>query len=693
MFRIAYDFDPTLIPQRFIQIAKENETVIVRIVNIALPLISTYQPTAKIAEITFCAFDLSALITNALNEKSFNAFMHSSHLFKIGFLVTRVTFSVVSPHAHNLCLHTYEAIFHTCLFAKALQTREFKEAAREFLHVSTNLIHLGVSVYGAPELIIASLLLQAAKEIIKSKQEFANGRYLECAANLLCAGLRLNAAIPEMQKVHRNYFGKDMTQNDLEDLLLEILIAQFEDRYYGENSGQSQLINFDHFLAKHNFKNTISGLQFNRRVKEVFFNNIIFDQMNFDKGYITGCYFKDVTFQDCILTNTRLLSSNFINSYFYSCLAKDSHWNWSSFNGCTFSSTDLTQASFNNTIFATTAFITNKLNESTFFDADVRCSVIINSELKNCLLFNSEFNIVISEPVNVTRPVIGLTFDFQSPGAFGEVIDEALKDCNGIVFKTHYKPLDIDTDLLEREVKNKLAEYEEGNPLSRAQFILDKSVENSEIGKIKNGIAKFGKHLNGVAFPGGSDIEPELYGAIPDPVTMTYPKSETDSTYLRTIFEIALMDYAHKNNLPILGICRGSQLGNVYFGGTLNQHCGEMMGAIRLLSIKQNIDKNIAQLARNIFKWDGVMTLSMHHQASEIIAKGLHVVIEYNNIPKLIMGDSVVLSQFHPEMYRIPEVGFMDFFGNNRNIFIDMIQRSTKHMHVTQMNSKIQNSR
>ena len=71
--------------------------------------------------------------------------------------------------------------------------------------------------------------------------------------------------------------------------------------------------------------------------------------------------------------------------------------------------------------------------------------------------------------------------------------------------------------------------------------------------------------LDGVLLPGGTDVDPDRYGA--DPHTELLPlEPERDG------FEFALLDCAVASELPVLGICRGLQLINVYDGGTLNQH-------------------------------------------------------------------------------------------------------------------------
>lgn len=72
------------------------------------------------------------------------------------------------------------------------------------------------------------------------------------------------------------------------------------------------------------------------------------------------------------------------------------------------------------------------------------------------------------------------------------------------------------------------------------------------------------KHEQYVIFWGGTDINPELYGEKPSPYTQV-PDKHRDS------IEIKKALYCIKNNISMIGICRGAQLLNVINGGTLNQ--------------------------------------------------------------------------------------------------------------------------
>jgi putative glutamine amidotransferase len=77
--------------------------------------------------------------------------------------------------------------------------------------------------------------------------------------------------------------------------------------------------------------------------------------------------------------------------------------------------------------------------------------------------------------------------------------------------------------------------------------------------------------LDGVIFSGGGDLDPGLYGAEPHDAT-DEPRTERDAAELR------LLEAALDRDMPVLAICRGSQLLNVARGGDLVQHLPETVG-------------------------------------------------------------------------------------------------------------------
>ena len=78
--------------------------------------------------------------------------------------------------------------------------------------------------------------------------------------------------------------------------------------------------------------------------------------------------------------------------------------------------------------------------------------------------------------------------------------------------------------------------------------------------------------VDGLVFSGGSDLDPELYGEEAHPQTDGVVRERDD-------FELELMRAALAHDLPVLAICRGSQVLNVALGGDLEQHVPDRVAA------------------------------------------------------------------------------------------------------------------
>jgi len=77
--------------------------------------------------------------------------------------------------------------------------------------------------------------------------------------------------------------------------------------------------------------------------------------------------------------------------------------------------------------------------------------------------------------------------------------------------------------------------------------------------------------LDGVLFSGGADLEPSEYGHDPHPETAgTRPERDRG--------ELALLRAALERDMPVLAVCRGSQVLNVARGGDLVQHLPDIVG-------------------------------------------------------------------------------------------------------------------
>src|SRR5438874_9246339 len=77
--------------------------------------------------------------------------------------------------------------------------------------------------------------------------------------------------------------------------------------------------------------------------------------------------------------------------------------------------------------------------------------------------------------------------------------------------------------------------------------------------------------VDGLIFSGGADLDPTLYGQEPHAETFGIHEDRDRS-------ELALLEGALERDMPVLAICRGSQVLNVARGGDLVQHLPDVVG-------------------------------------------------------------------------------------------------------------------
>ncbi|MBV9534391.1 MAG: gamma-glutamyl-gamma-aminobutyrate hydrolase family protein [Solirubrobacterales bacterium] len=159
---------------------------------------------------------------------------------------------------------------------------------------------------------------------------------------------------------------------------------------------------------------------------------------------------------------------------------------------------------------------------------------------------------------------------------------------------------------------------------------------------------------DGLMLAGGRDIDPTAYGHEPHPETSD-PIPERDRA------EIALVRGAAARDMPVLGICRGMQLLNVAFGGTLCQHLPDELGHSehrRRLGSFEDSDHDVRLQSGSLVaraagdELHGIK--SHHHQGVAEIGQGLEVTgrSTRDDLPEAIEARRkrfVLGVQWHPE--------------------------------------------
>jgi gamma-glutamyl-gamma-aminobutyrate hydrolase PuuD len=139
--------------------------------------------------------------------------------------------------------------------------------------------------------------------------------------------------------------------------------------------------------------------------------------------------------------------------------------------------------------------------------------------------------------------------------------------------------------------------------------------------------------IDGLLLTGGDDVAPARYGEAPHPTVVEAEPGRDE-------FELALVKAARDRHLPIFAICRGIQVLNVAFGGTLVQDIpSQISGALpHTLKIPPNEPYTLAHevwlekgsllsnlMGERLSDVDACEVNSRHHQAVKAIATGFRV--------------------------------------------------------------------
>ena len=132
--------------------------------------------------------------------------------------------------------------------------------------------------------------------------------------------------------------------------------------------------------------------------------------------------------------------------------------------------------------------------------------------------------------------------------------------------------------------------------------------------------------LDGILFSGGNDLDPSQWGE-------SYHIKAEPIDPVRQRFEMALLEEVERRRLPALGICLGSQLMNVYRGGTLTQFIPDQKldPTVEHRKIEKVWGRHAVKVksdsvvARILGKTD-IDANSSHKQAVKHLGKGLRII-------------------------------------------------------------------
>ncbi|QHE93617.1 hypothetical protein PI93_009300 [Pandoraea fibrosis] len=175
----------------------------------------------------------------------------------------------------------------------------------------------------------------------------------------------------------------------------------------------------------------------------------------------------------------------------------------------------------------------------------------------------------------------------------------------------------------------------------------------------------YAKHLDGLVLQGGADVAPLTYSEVAT-------RHEWQGDRMRDMYELELLHEFVEQGKPILGVCRGCQLINVAFGGTLHQDIAtDLPEAIPHVTETYEHNRHTltfpegSSLAQMLGPVDVPIVNSIHHQSVKTLGRDLSVeamcaedgvveAIRYRKAP-FVMG-----LQWHPEFHRAGGPEFLD---------------------------------
>ena len=171
--------------------------------------------------------------------------------------------------------------------------------------------------------------------------------------------------------------------------------------------------------------------------------------------------------------------------------------------------------------------------------------------------------------------------------------------------------------------------------------------------RVKREPASAAWRFDGLILMGGLDIHPSRYDASIEVESQFDPD--------RDALETSWLQHAKDHDLPVMGVCRGLQMLNVFYGGDLHQTLDPDMtrdwpnGPIGYAFFRKPITlTGESLLASSVAPHESVWVNSLHRRAVRKVAPGFHAIAcgERGGV-QAIQSDTAPLRlgvQFHPEL-------------------------------------------
>ena len=333
-----------------------------RICEIALPFLNLYKPAQLIISVGLGGYQVIVITVDLCRNLYKHKFVESGKdVLRIAMVVSSLAMTIFTPTLGLLLSSTKQISIDIYRCGVMIGQKRYAEAGSCLYRIVNQIIYLAATFYATPELTLLSLIGQALIEFGQTIKECKNKRFPEAIANLLMGCIRIYQAAPHAERVHRNYFGMELTEQNL-PILLKDIAAQKE-----KNS--PELVDLDKILKDHYFSSRIKNISFSKHTTDL--TKIAFKDICF-----TACDFNKVDFSNSLFNRVSFLSSGLNDAKFYNVILND----------VKFSGSCLNNTGFQNSYLYKVLFHYCEMEKSTLVEND-----IINTTFNNCNMNDSEF--------------------------------------------------------------------------------------------------------------------------------------------------------------------------------------------------------------------------------------------------------------------------------------------------------------
>lgn len=236
----------------------------------------------------------------------------------------------------------------------------------------------------------------------------------------------------------------------------------------------------------------------------------------------------------------------------------------------------------------------------------------------------------------MTKPVIGITMSFDKSGLIRPGV--------------HY-------NMIRREYSEQI------QAAGASPIFLDNTIDPKHAAEL----------CDGIVISGGEDIHPVFYGHESKHAKIIEPTERTE-------WERQLIDACDRKGSRILGICYGSQLLNVHYGGTLHQDIATETGSDLDHGSSEGAAVHHVIFEKDFLGFkagDKVASASRHHQAVKDVAPGFNIVARAEDgIVEAISGYGHYGIQWHSESDGTAKHiygSFIDIIKNRHKVSLDTL--------------------